>query len=125
MNPAVQTLDKAYAREPEYLKLAYSAGTKHPHIAMTVNKPICFRYVLLPIELTFRLRVILKVLFHEPDMLHIPHPRRQWRPMHLERENITWVLELSGMWTSRRRTHHLVRSCQLIALLPARDGAQL
>jgi hypothetical protein len=34
----------------KYRKLAYSAGTKHPHIAMTVNSPTCRRYVLFPIN---------------------------------------------------------------------------
>lgn len=29
-------------------KEPYSAGTKQPHIAMTVRRAICFRYVLLP-----------------------------------------------------------------------------
>lgn len=29
-------------------KLAYSAGTKHPHIPMTVSSPTCLRYVLFP-----------------------------------------------------------------------------
>lgn len=98
MDPAVQISDKAYAREPEYLKLAYSAGTKHPHIAMTVNKPTCFRYVLLPVEPILRLRVIPKVRFHKPDMLRRPRPRRQWCPMHLEmKKSITWALGLSEM----------------------------
>lgn len=32
-------------------KLAYSAGTKQPHIAITVRRPICRRYVLFPIIL--------------------------------------------------------------------------
>ena len=32
------------------LKLAYSAGTKHPHIAMTLSSPICRKYVLFPIR---------------------------------------------------------------------------
>jgi hypothetical protein len=36
-------------RKP-YLKLAYSAGTKHPHIAMTLSNPICRKYVLFPIR---------------------------------------------------------------------------
>lgn len=31
-----------------HLKLAYSAGTKHPHIPMIVNNPTCRRYVLFP-----------------------------------------------------------------------------
>lgn len=29
-------------------KLAYSAGTKHPHIAIMTSRPVCRRYVLLP-----------------------------------------------------------------------------
>ena len=29
-------------------KLAYSAGTKHPHMAIMTSKPVCRRYVLLP-----------------------------------------------------------------------------
>lgn len=29
-------------------KEPYSAGTKQPHIAMTVRSAICFRYVLFP-----------------------------------------------------------------------------
>jgi hypothetical protein len=35
-------------RLPTDRKLAYPAGTKDPHVAMTVNKPICRRYVLFP-----------------------------------------------------------------------------
>lgn len=31
-----------------HLKLAYSAGTKHPHIPMIVSSPTCRRYVLFP-----------------------------------------------------------------------------
>jgi hypothetical protein len=33
-----------------YLKLAYSAGTKHPHIPMIVSSPTCRRYVLFPVR---------------------------------------------------------------------------
>lgn len=40
-----------YQRLKEYLKLPYSAGTKHPHIAMTVSRPICRKYVLFPLFL--------------------------------------------------------------------------
>ena len=36
-------------RKPN-LKLAYSAGTKHPHIAITLSNPICRKYVLFPIR---------------------------------------------------------------------------
>lgn len=32
-----------------YLKLPYSAGTKHPHMATTVISPIWRRYVLFPV----------------------------------------------------------------------------
>lgn len=40
-----------YLGSNSYLKLAYSAGTKHPHIAMTARSPICRKYVLLPDEI--------------------------------------------------------------------------
>ena len=33
-------------------KLPYSAGTKHPHMAMTVSNPICRKYVLFPVTLS-------------------------------------------------------------------------
>ena len=35
--------------QKEYRKLAYSAGTKHPHMAITVSRPICRKYVLFPL----------------------------------------------------------------------------
>ena len=38
------------ATEYPYLKLPYSAGMKQPHIAITVSRPICLRYVLLPLS---------------------------------------------------------------------------
>lgn len=37
-----------YAAFVTRLKLAYSAGTKHPHIPMTTSAPTCLRYVLFP-----------------------------------------------------------------------------
>jgi hypothetical protein len=38
-----------YIEKKPNLKLAYSAGTKHPHIAMMLSNPICRKYVLFPI----------------------------------------------------------------------------
>lgn len=46
INPIAQTAPTTH------LKLAYSAGTKHPHIPMIVNSPTCLRYVLFPTVLT-------------------------------------------------------------------------
>ena len=36
------------------LKLAYPAGTKHPHIPMIVRSPTCRRYVLFPVYVCVR-----------------------------------------------------------------------
>lgn len=43
-----------YATLTPYLKLAYSAGTKHPHIPMIVNSPTCRKYVLFPAHIKVR-----------------------------------------------------------------------
>lgn len=47
-------------------KLAYTAGTKQPHWAMTVSKPICLKYVLFPAEGEYRVVVPTR---NTPDML--------------------------------------------------------
>jgi len=45
-----------YAIFVTHPKLAYSAGTKHPHIPMIVRSPTCLRYVLLPTHAGTRYR---------------------------------------------------------------------
>lgn len=48
MNRGVGSTEEDRQKEETYRKLAYSAGTKHPERAMTVNRPTCLRYVLFP-----------------------------------------------------------------------------
>jgi len=74
MNPENALSELRFKRviiQPEcHLKLAYSAGTKHPHIATTVSKPICRKYVLFPARKTLDLH---SVYYPEPDVLQTRH----------------------------------------------------
>lgn len=45
-----------FKRPVTHPKLAYSAGTKHPHIPMIVRSPTCLRYVLFPTHVDVQYR---------------------------------------------------------------------
>lgn len=109
-----------YRHRSTYLKLPYSAGTKHPHIAITVNSPICRKYVLFPVKECY-LRLSKWWLSNLANLTYYT----QWSgssSIDMKRLILTWVLALFGKMRIHNSTRHSVRACLPNELSRGWDG---
>ena len=108
-----------------YLKLAYSAGTKQPHIAITVSRPICRKYVLFPekdirciLNLTFRNSLRTRHALLEDDL------KIKQRIEGLE-SRLTLVLVQFEKMKIRSSKHRWEPKCPQTARFRAQDGDRI